>query len=143
MVSWPFEVAWLYTYSMSSTPLISCSIGVATVSDTVCAEAPGYCVVTTTVRRRHLRIFRHRQGRIGDRSNDHEHDGQHHREDGAVDGEAAEVHGLAAAGAGAAAIFGATLAPTRGALQAIDDDAVIGLQGPSLMTRNRRPADRA
>src|SRR5881227_2276735 len=34
---------------MSSTPLISCSIGAATVSDTVCAEAPGYCVVTTTV----------------------------------------------------------------------------------------------
>ena len=34
---------------MSSTPLICCSIGAATVSDTVCAEAPGYCVVTTTV----------------------------------------------------------------------------------------------
>jgi hypothetical protein len=49
MLSWPFEVAWLYMYSMSSTPLISCSIGVATVSDTVCAEAPGYCVVITTV----------------------------------------------------------------------------------------------
>ncbi len=49
MVSCPFEVAWLYRYSMSSTPLISCSIGAATVSDTVWAEAPGYCVVTTTV----------------------------------------------------------------------------------------------
>ena len=49
MLSWPFEVAWLYRYSMSSTLLISCSIGVATVSDTVCAEAPGYCVVMTTV----------------------------------------------------------------------------------------------
>src|SRR5437764_996762 len=34
---------------MSSTPLISCSIGVATVSATVCADAPGYCVLTTTV----------------------------------------------------------------------------------------------
>ena len=34
---------------MSSTPLISCSMGAATVSDTVCADAPGYCVVTTTV----------------------------------------------------------------------------------------------
>src|SRR5581483_12227419 len=29
--------------------LISCSIGVATVSATVCADAPGYCAVTTTV----------------------------------------------------------------------------------------------
>ncbi|MBA7470410.1 hypothetical protein ES707_05696 [subsurface metagenome] len=34
---------------MSSTPLICCSMGAATVSDTVWAEAPGYCVVTTTV----------------------------------------------------------------------------------------------
>ena len=34
---------------MSSTPLISCSMGVATVSATVCADAPGYCVVMTTV----------------------------------------------------------------------------------------------
>ncbi len=34
---------------MSSTPLICCSIGAATVSETVWAEAPGYCVVTTTV----------------------------------------------------------------------------------------------
>src|SRR5579862_6452822 len=42
IVSWPFEVAWLYMYSMSSTPLICCSIGAATVSEMVCAEAPGY-----------------------------------------------------------------------------------------------------
>ncbi len=49
MVSWPFEVAWLYMYSMSSTPLICCSMGAATVSEMVCAEAPGYCAVTTTV----------------------------------------------------------------------------------------------
>ena len=37
----PSEVAWLYMYSMSSTPLTSCSIGVAMVSATVCADAPG------------------------------------------------------------------------------------------------------
>src|ERR1700749_2721311 len=34
---------------MFSTPLISCSSGVATVRDTVSAEAPGYCVVICTV----------------------------------------------------------------------------------------------
>jgi hypothetical protein len=34
---------------MSSTPLISCSIGAATVSATVSAEAPGYCAATVTV----------------------------------------------------------------------------------------------
>src|SRR5215831_6934198 len=34
---------------MFSTPLISCSSDVATVRDTVSAEAPGYCVVICTV----------------------------------------------------------------------------------------------
>src|SRR6185312_4500293 len=34
---------------MFSTPLICCSSGVATVRDTVSAEAPGYCVVICTV----------------------------------------------------------------------------------------------
>src|SRR5215469_8696796 len=34
---------------MFSTPLICCSRGVATVRDTVSAEAPGYVVVTSTV----------------------------------------------------------------------------------------------
>src|SRR5262245_24493020 len=33
-------------YSMLSTPLTSCSIGVATVLATISAEAPGYCAVT-------------------------------------------------------------------------------------------------
>jgi hypothetical protein len=33
---------------MSSTPLISCSSGVATVLLMTSAEAPGYCAVTTT-----------------------------------------------------------------------------------------------
>ena len=41
MVRWPSPVAWDDMYSMSSTPLICCSIGVATVSDRVSAEAPG------------------------------------------------------------------------------------------------------
>ena len=34
---------------MSSTPLICCSMGAATVSEMVWADAPGYCAVTTTV----------------------------------------------------------------------------------------------
>src|SRR5215469_16150562 len=34
---------------MFSTPLICCSSGVATLRDTVSAEAPGYCVVICTV----------------------------------------------------------------------------------------------
>src|SRR5260221_10974720 len=36
-------------YSMFSTPLICCSSGVATVRDTVSADAPGYTVVICTV----------------------------------------------------------------------------------------------
>jgi len=36
-------------YSMSSTPLISCSIGVATVRATTSGEAPGYAAMTCTV----------------------------------------------------------------------------------------------
>ena len=34
---------------MSSTPLISCSIGAAMVWATVSADAPGYCALTVTV----------------------------------------------------------------------------------------------
>jgi hypothetical protein len=34
---------------MCSTPLISCSIGLATVSATVSADAPGYVALTVTV----------------------------------------------------------------------------------------------
>src|SRR5256714_11849796 len=34
---------------MSSTPLISCSRGAATVSEITCGLAPGYCARTTTV----------------------------------------------------------------------------------------------
>ncbi len=34
---------------MFSTPLISCSMGAATVLLTTSAEAPGYCAFTTTV----------------------------------------------------------------------------------------------
>jgi hypothetical protein len=41
MVTRPSPVDWLSMYSMPSTPLTSCSIGVATVSETTSAEAPG------------------------------------------------------------------------------------------------------
>ena len=41
ILAWPSLVEMLLMYSMSSTPLISCSIGVATVSATICAVAPG------------------------------------------------------------------------------------------------------
>ena len=34
---------------MLSTPLISCSIGEATVAASTSADAPGYCAVTSTV----------------------------------------------------------------------------------------------
>jgi len=37
----PVFVHWLDMYSMFSTPLICCSMGVATVSATTCALAPG------------------------------------------------------------------------------------------------------
>src|SRR5690348_15870160 len=40
---------WEVMYSMLSTPFTSCSIGVATVSDTTCADAPGYVVRMLTV----------------------------------------------------------------------------------------------
>src|SRR6202011_5007943 len=49
IVSFPSPVDWLLMYSMFSTPLISCSGGVATVRATVSADAPGYVVVTWTV----------------------------------------------------------------------------------------------
>jgi len=48
MVTPPSEVDCEYMYSMSSTPFTSCSIGVATVSATTCADAPGYWVWMTT-----------------------------------------------------------------------------------------------
>ena len=44
----PSLVACDSMYSMPSTPLTSCSIGAATVSETVRASAPGYEAVTTT-----------------------------------------------------------------------------------------------
>src|SRR4051812_18225094 len=44
----PSLVHWDSMYSMPSTPLTSCSIGAATVSETVRASAPGYAAVTTT-----------------------------------------------------------------------------------------------
>src|SRR6059058_3509160 len=46
---WPSLVHWLDMYSMFSTPLTSCSIGVATVSATTWALAPGYMAETCTV----------------------------------------------------------------------------------------------
>src|SRR6202043_1834685 len=48
-VSLPSPVDWLLIYSMFSTPLICCSSGVATVLETVSADAPGYVVVIWTV----------------------------------------------------------------------------------------------
>ena len=45
----PSLIACDVIYSMLSTPFTSCSIGVATVSAIVCALAPGYVAVTTTV----------------------------------------------------------------------------------------------
>jgi hypothetical protein len=45
----PSPVDWLFMYSMSSTPLICCSIGATTVSATVSALAPGYCPDTLMV----------------------------------------------------------------------------------------------
>ncbi len=41
IAAWPSAVDCEDMYSMPSTPLISCSIGVATVSATISAEAPG------------------------------------------------------------------------------------------------------
>ena len=49
-------------------------------------------------RRHHLRIFRDRQRLVGDRADNQEHDRQHHRKDGLVDGKPSEIHGLAPAG---------------------------------------------
>ena len=43
----PSVVAWLPMYSMSSTPLIASSSGVATVSAITFGLAPGYCARTT------------------------------------------------------------------------------------------------
>ena len=45
----PSLALWLFMYSMSSTPLTCSSMGVATVSASVCGFAPGYTAVTTTV----------------------------------------------------------------------------------------------
>src|SRR5204863_4120316 len=60
-------------------------------------------------RRHHLRIFRDRQGGVGDRADDQEHDRQHHRQNGLIDGKPAEIHDLPPA----EALCGVTLAPTR------------------------------
>src|SRR5215469_17471742 len=45
----PSPTDWEVMYSMLSTPFTSCSIGVATVSDSTCAEAPGYTARIFTV----------------------------------------------------------------------------------------------
>ena len=78
-------------------------------------------------RRHHLRIFGDRQRRIGERADDQQHDRQHHRQDGLVDGEAAKIHDLPPAGwrwRGMRRDLGAD----AGALHAVDDDAVLGLE---------------
>jgi hypothetical protein len=50
-VSWsePSLLHWLDMYSMFSTPLSCCSMGVAMLSETTRALAPGYLEVMTTV----------------------------------------------------------------------------------------------
>src|SRR5215469_18893312 len=45
----PSPTDWDVMYSMLSTPFTSCSIGVATVSDSTCADAPGYAARILTV----------------------------------------------------------------------------------------------
>ena len=74
---------------MRSTPLTSCSIGVATVSATVLALAPGYVAVTARSAGPPPGYWR-RQASQGDDADDHDHDRQHRGEDRPVDEEACE-----------------------------------------------------
>src|SRR5258708_24285506 len=60
-------------------------------------------------RRHHLRIFRNRQRGVGDCADNQQHDRQHHRQNGLVDGKPAEVHDLPPAGA----VCCVTSTPTR------------------------------
>ena len=76
-------------------------------------------------RRNHLRIFRDRQRGVGDRADDQEHDGQHHRQDRLIDRKPAEVHVLPPAGASR---MRAHLGADARALEAVDDHAVLRLQ---------------
>ena len=75
-------------------------------------------------RRHHLRIFRDRQRGVGERADDQQHDRQHHRQNGLVDGEPAEIHDLPPAGA----VCGVTFGADAGALEAVDDHLVFRLQ---------------
>ncbi len=77
---------------MSSTPLICCSSGVATVSATVCGVGARIGGAHDDGRRRDLRILGDRQLRIGDAADDQKHDRQDRGEDRPVDEEMGKPH---------------------------------------------------
>ena len=78
---------------MSSTPLICCSSGVATVAATVSRIGAGIVGPDDDGRRRDLRILRDRQDRVGDAADQQQHDRQDRREDRPIDEEMSEPHG--------------------------------------------------
>ena len=79
---------------MFSTPLISCSSGVATVRATVSAEAPGYGRGDLDRRRHDLRILRDRQDRERAEPDQRHEDAEDSREERTVDEEVGQAHVL-------------------------------------------------
>src|SRR5687767_9331229 len=77
---------------MSSTPLTSCSIGVATVSAMTSGEAPGIGGPHDDRRRHDLRVLSRRQSAVGDRAENDDDDRNHARENGPIDKKVGESH---------------------------------------------------
>ena len=103
---------------MPSTPLISCSIGAATVSAIVSAEAPGKAAVTATEGGAISGYCGERQRRIGEGAEQGDEQGDHRREDRPVDEEARHVHRDRWTGVATEAGAGCGAAPAGGSLPA-------------------------